>query len=143
MPYIYLDDIATADIAFQAASPSLEELFVAAADATINVMVEDLDVIAAKETRTFALENASLEMLLFNYLQEFIYYKDAESLMLRASKVSVKKEGGLYSLRGEAKGEPIDYSKYEIVVDVKAVTMHRFEVKEAGDGWEATVVLDI
>ncbi|MCK5215138.1 MAG: archease [Candidatus Omnitrophica bacterium] len=143
MPYIYLDDIATADIAFRATAESLEELFIAAADATVNVMVEDLDVIAAKEIRAFSLENVSLEMLLFNYLQEFIFYKDAESLMLRATEVSVKKAGDHYSLKGEAKGESIDYSKYEIIVDVKAVTMCQFEVKETAQGWESTVVLDI
>ena len=92
MPYQYLDDIATADIAFRATAESLEKLFIAAANAAVNVMVEDLNVIDPKETRTFSLENASLEMLLFNYLQEFIYYKDAESLILRAAEISVKKE---------------------------------------------------
>ena len=42
MPYEYLEDVATADIAFRAWEPTLEGVFVAAADATMNVMVEDL-----------------------------------------------------------------------------------------------------
>jgi len=29
------------------------------------------------------------------------------------------------------------------VVDVKAVTLHRFSVESADDGWEAFVILDI
>jgi SHS2 domain-containing protein len=29
------------------------------------------------------------------------------------------------------------------VVDVKAVTLHRFRVEQTPSGWEATVILDI
>ncbi|NTU48413.1 MAG: archease, partial [Syntrophobacteraceae bacterium] len=42
MPYEFLDDIATADVAFQAWGKTLEEMFVSACEATINVMVSDL-----------------------------------------------------------------------------------------------------
>ena len=42
MPYTYLEEIAIADIAFRATGKTQEELFAAAADATVNVMVEDL-----------------------------------------------------------------------------------------------------
>ena len=43
MPYRYLEDIATADVAFEARGKDLAELFMAAAEATMNVMVADLD----------------------------------------------------------------------------------------------------
>ena len=43
MPYTYLEEIAIADIAFRATGKTEEEVFAAAADATVNVMVEDLD----------------------------------------------------------------------------------------------------
>lgn len=68
MPYEFLEDVATADIAFQAWGKDLEELFQAAGDATINVMIEDLDTIEFKEQRVFSLENDALDMLLFNFL---------------------------------------------------------------------------
>ena len=42
MPYHYLDDVAIADIAFEAYGESKEEMFIAASDALMNVMVEDL-----------------------------------------------------------------------------------------------------
>ncbi len=79
MPYEYLEEIATADIAFRAWDPSLEGAFVAAADATMNVMVEDLASIRPVVEREIKIENESLETLLFDFLQEFIYYKDAET----------------------------------------------------------------
>jgi hypothetical protein len=42
MPYRFLEDIATADIAFEARGETLEEVFTAAAEATMNVMIESL-----------------------------------------------------------------------------------------------------
>jgi SHS2 domain-containing protein len=56
MSYQFLEDVATADIAFRAWGKDLPELFKAAGDATINTMIEDLDSIEPKETRTFSLE---------------------------------------------------------------------------------------
>ena len=75
MPYEYLEDVATANIAFRAWAPTLEGVFVAAADATMNVMVEELASIQPVVDRLITLENTSLEMLLFDFLQELIYQK--------------------------------------------------------------------
>ena len=48
MAYRYLEDIAIADVAFEAWGKSREALFRAAAEATLNVMVGDLDSVAPK-----------------------------------------------------------------------------------------------
>ena len=56
MSYTYLEDIAIADIAFLATGRTLEEVFLAAADATVNVMVEDLTTIQDKERVPIELE---------------------------------------------------------------------------------------
>ena len=92
MPYEFLEDVATADIAFSAWGKTLEETFRAAADATMNVMVEELDAIQPKEKRELRLENDQLDMLLFDFLQELIYYKDSEKLMLRIPQVRVQEK---------------------------------------------------
>ena len=76
MAYHYLEDFATADIAFEATGADLESLFAAAADATMNVMVENIGAIEARETRTIELENREVDMLLFDFLQELIYRKE-------------------------------------------------------------------
>ena len=88
MPYKFLDEIATADIAFEATGRDLPELFSDAADATMNVMIDNLDAIEARETRQIELSNDKLDMLLFDFLQELIYFKDAERLLLRVRHVS-------------------------------------------------------
>ncbi len=47
MPYKFLEEIGTADIAFEAVGRDLPELFRDAADATMNVMIDNLDAINA------------------------------------------------------------------------------------------------
>jgi SHS2 domain-containing protein len=142
MPYEYLDDIA-ADIAFKAWHEKLEQTFMNAAEATMNVMVEELDAIQPREHREIRLENDALDMLLFDFLQELIYYKDSESLLLRIRALRLEKADGRYRLRAQAGGEELDPDRHHTRVDVKAVTLHRFALEQTQRGWEATVVLDI
>lgn len=143
MPYEFLEDVATADIAFHAWAKDLEELFIAAGDATMNVMIDNLDAIALTETRTFSLENDELDMLLFNFLQEFIYYKDSELLLLRAQQVEISEKDGVHQLSAVTKGEKLDSDRHQQRVDVKAVTLHQFQLEKTDDGWTAMVILDI
>ena len=143
MPYRYIDDIATADAAFEARGSSAEELFISAADAVMNVMVENLDDIDRKERKSITCEAESHEMLLFHLLDELVYYKDAEQLFLRISQADIHRSGKLLRLAAQAYGEHIDPDKHELNVDVKAVTFHRFAVEQTSQGWKAVVVLDV
>ena len=143
MSYEFLEDIAIADIAFRAWGENLEELFKAAGDATLNAMIDNLDAIERQETRTFSLENEALDLLLFNFLQEFVYYKDSELLLLRAQQVQIEEKHGNYHLSAVAQGEKLDPERHEQRVDVKAVTLHRFQLEKIENGWTALVILDI
>lgn len=143
MSYEFLEDIAIADIAFRAWGENLEELFIAAGDATVNAMIDNLDAIELKETRTFTLENDALDLLLFNFLQEFVYYKDSELLLLRAQQVQIEEKNSEYHLSAVTQGETLDRDRHEQRVDVKAVTLHRFQLEKTDDGWTALVILDI
>jgi SHS2 domain-containing protein len=143
MPYRYLEDIATADVAFEAWGDTREEMFVAAADAAMNVMVSDLSAIARVERRILQVTAEELDLLLFELLQELIFYKDAERLLLRVPNVHIEPQPGQFSLRATAYGEEIDPEKHDLIVDIKAVTLHRFKVEQTPRGWEAIVILDI
>ena len=143
MPYHYLENIAIADTAFEAWGDTVEDMFVAAADATMNVMVGDLGSIRARERRHLHVEDAQIDMLLFQVLQELIYFKDAERLLLRILSVEIRQSEGQLAAAAEASGEQIDPERHDLIVDVKAVTLHRFRVERTHRGWEATVVLDI
>lgn len=144
MPYRYLEGIATADVAFQAWGKSIEEMFVEAAEATMNVMVEELAAIERRETVSLVMENGDLDMLLFDFLGELVYLKDARRLLLRVFNLAITSSDGLLELAVTLTGEKIDPSRHQLNVDIKAVTLHLFEVSQTDSGeWQATIVLDV
>jgi SHS2 domain-containing protein len=149
MPYRYLDDLTVADVAFEARGGTLEELFTSAWEATLQVMLEDPAALAARgstESRNITVEESSLELLLHSFLQEAIYYKDAEGLLLRIESCRVvegKEAGEPARLEARAVGEPIDPQHQRLGTDVKAVTFFRFSLTRDSCGWRATVVLDV
>jgi SHS2 domain-containing protein len=143
MAYRYLEEIGTADIAFEATGRDLPELFGDAADATMNVMIENLDAIEPRETRHIELSNGEIDMLLFDFLQELIYLKDAERLLLRVRDVQINEKNDEYFLKGKAVGEPLDAARHHQRADVKAVTLHDFSVEKENSSWKARVLLDI
>ena len=143
MPYAYADDIAIADLAFRAWGQTVEETFIAAAEATMHAMVEDLATIAPREQRTFELHEAQLDLLLVQFLQELLFYKDAQRLMLRVHAVQITAQDQGFTLQARTAGEPLDPAKHALGADVKGVTFHRLQVAQTPKGWEATVVLDV
>jgi SHS2 domain-containing protein len=145
MPFQYRGDIAHADIAFDAWGQTLEELFKAAADATLQVMVEDLTAVRPQVTVDCPITQDDAEMLLFDFLNELIFYKDARRLLLLPDQMKIAKlqDGGGYALQATLRGEEIEAGRHRLNTDVKAVTMHRFSVTQVVDGWRATVVLDV
>jgi len=143
MPYEFLEDVATADIAFRAWGGTLEETFIASAEATLNVMVEEIEAVRPKERRDLRVENDELDMLLFNFLQELIYYKDSEKLMLRTPGIRVHQNSKPFVVEAAAVGEVLAPDRHHPRVDVKAVTLHQFRLTRTGKGWEAFVILDI
>lgn len=143
MPYRVLEHIAVADTAFEATGTTLEELFRAAAEALLAVMVEEPEKVLSHARLDFTVLNDDYEMLLFDFLQELIFFKDARRLMLHAEEVRISETPEGIKAEVACGGEEIDTQRHSMVVDVKAVTMHRFSLEESDDGWRATVVLDV
>jgi SHS2 domain-containing protein len=143
MPYHYLEEFGTADIAFEATGRDLSELFRDTADATTNVMIDNIEAIRPRETRQIEFSNDKLDMLLFDLLQELIFLKDAERLLLRIRDVQIAERDGIYFVKAMAEGEPLDAEWHRQRGDVKAVTLHDFSVEQTEGGWKARVLLDI
>jgi SHS2 domain-containing protein len=130
-------------------APTLEGLFRSAAKAVTQTMVEDLATIRELEKREVHLYAASrevvpaMEELLHEYLQKIVFYKDAELLLLKPGDVEIIQGDSGYEVRAVLWGEPIDPLRHELQVDVKAVTLHRYQIRRTGHGWQAVVVLDV
>ena len=143
MPFRFTDEISAADVAFEAWGGSLEELFIASAAALLRTMVAAPEQISRQQKLTFRLEHAELDLLLFSFLQELIFYKDARRLLLHADKVQIEEQEGLFRLKAIVSGERIDAGRHRLLVDVKAVTLHCFQVALVDNLWKAVVVLDV
>ena len=91
------------------------------------------------------MENEKLENLLYDFLSEILFLKDSKYMVFKKVKASIKeaKEGELFKLKAALEGDTIDPNKQQLENDIKAVTMHMFEVKKEKDGYKAVVVVDI
>ncbi len=143
MPFRFHDDISTADVAFEAWGGTQEELFISSAAALLRTMAEAPEQVERRQELTIRLEHEELDLLLFSFLQELIFYKDARRLLLHADQVRIEERGGTFTLEAIVSGEEIDAVRHRPLVDVKAVTLHRFQVGYQGGVWKAAVVLDV
>ena len=143
MPYRFIDDIATADAAFEAFGNTLEEVFAAAAEALLAVMLMHPGALGAEKREVVELEAESAEMLLFDFLQELVFLKDRDRVLLRVNAMDLAASADGGRLRAVLTGERLDYARHELVVDVKEVTMHQFRLARVPGGWQARVVVDI
>lgn len=140
--YAFVDDV-TSDVHFRAHAASLEQLFAAAAEALLAVTLEDPRSVAAKLTESIRLEEPSLELLLLRFLNELVWLRDARGLLLRASSLAIREEGGVARLEGVLEGEPLERGRHALASEVKAATPHGLRVSRGAAGWEAEVTLDV
>jgi len=138
-----IEDVTCADVAVRISAGSVEDLFVRAAQSLLLVMLDHPEHVEGRECRNFSLAADEIEMLLHAFLSEFLFFKDAESLLLASETVKIDRCDGGYRLECDARGEIIDKKKHSFNVDIKAVTFHRLEVKNNYDGWTAMIVFDV
>lgn len=138
----YIPEIATADIGFEAFGKNLSQLFQNAGFAVEEAMVDIKDV-KPKISKKIKLDNEELEKLLFDFLNELVYIKDADLLLFSKIKCTVKESKSKFSLTAEMKGEKIDTKRHDLKNDIKAVTWHMFEVKKEKSAYKALVIVDV
>ncbi|MFH1275707.1 MAG: archease [Candidatus Woesearchaeota archaeon] len=136
----YLDH--TADILFEAEGKTLEELFEQCGLAVEESQV-DLDKVEPLEKKEWHSINPKVNALLFDFLDDLLFYKDAEQLIFSKFQVELKEVEGEYHFHVTAFGEKLNVDKHHPKVDVKAITMHMFQVKQTTSGWWAKVLIDI
>lgn len=143
LPYRFLEDMATADVAFEAWGETREELFTACAQALLGTMVDEPGLVERRQELAVTLHDDELDLLLYAFLAELVFYKDARRLLLHADEVLIAGAAGDFRLEALMRGEEIAPMRHRLLVDVKAVTMHRLRVVFEDNAWRATVVLDI
>ena len=142
--YKFLEDIAIADIAYDAYGKNLNELFENSALAIFELSAE-VKTIEPKKKLEIKLENKKLDNLLYDFLSEILFLKDSKYMVFRNVKVKIieNNKNKNFELKSTLEGDAINSEKQHLENDIKAITMHMFELKKVKNGYQARVVVDI
>lgn len=138
----FLEEIALADIAFEAEGESVEEVFRGATQALLESMANPSTVSDDWE-RAIERSDVDPSALLFEWLSEMVYWKDAAGVVYREAALTLTQEGEVWLLQARLIGAPVNYQTQELHADVKGVTKHLYELKQTGGRWKVRVVLDV
>jgi SHS2 domain-containing protein len=134
---------ATSDLAFVARGATCEQALVAATRALLAATVEEPEAVRATLRRDVTLEEPDLDLLLLRLLNELVYLRDAEGLLLFARRVRIEQGPHGPRLEAELAGEPWDAARHHPAGEVKAATAHGLALREGAGGWEARATLDV
>jgi SHS2 domain-containing protein len=143
MSYEILDGISRADIAYRVRGKNPPDLFQNGALALMAIMLENPESVLPAKSVQFDMKSSDLDLLYFDFLSEFIYYKDSQKMILIPASVDIRRSGDGYSLSCLARGENIDRTRHNFRADIKAVTLHNLSVMEENNEWTASVVVDV
>jgi len=139
--YKILEDEVKSDYAFEVIADSLSELFRGAGLATMEAMIIS-DKVEEKREWNFELRAQDEKMLLYDFLSELIYLKDAETVLFSDFNITIEDKGELV-LSCKAMGTEINWEEDLLLTDVKAVTMYEFKVEKIDENWYCHVILDL
>jgi len=139
--YNILTEEVKSDYAFEVFADSLPELFRGAGIAMMEAMIT-LENFKAKRVWEFELKAENLDLLLYDFLGELVYLKDVEVALFKDYEIIIEEDEG-HKLLCKAHGAIIDYEKDELLTDVKAVTMHKFELEKKENEWYCHVIVDL
>jgi len=138
----FLEDIALADIAFEAEGESIEDVFRGATQALLESMADPATVSGQWEHASERTE-VDPSALLFDWLSEIVYWKDAAGVVFREAPLNLTRRADVWFLRARLIGAPVDHGSQVLHADVKGVTKHLYELTQTGNRWKVRVVLDV
>ena len=150
----------TSDLRFVARGKTLEAAFAAAADALLAATLENPETVEARVEHEISLEEPDLELLLFAFLNELVYLRDARGWLLRVGEARIERSSPGASLWARLVGEPLDPARHRPAAEVKAATAHGLRVRPRaghvnaegipterpgadGSAWELWATLDV
>lgn len=139
--FAFLEHITQADSAIEVVGDDLDDVFATAARALAESMVDPASLTSERE-RDVALSADRLDLLLYDWLAELIYRKDADGEVFPCARVSVVGEGPC-RLTAHLRGGGLEPGTTVTRADLKAVTLHRFRLEPVDDGWRALFVVDV
>ena len=131
----------TADIGVEVTGRTRKELFVNAAEALFDVMIENkAGRVAAKQQKKITVEGTDVSDLLINFLREMLYLFNGEQFITRNCEII---EFTDKKLQARLTGESFNSKKHLIKTEIKAVTYSGVMVEKQKNGWRAKIIFDV
>ena len=138
----FLEDIALADLAFEAEGDSIEDVFQGATQALLETLA-DPKTVGASWQRQIVKTDVAPDDLLIEWLSEIVYWKDAAGVVFCEAPLRMICEHGRWKLEATLIGAPVDHTVQTLRNDVKGITRHLYKMAQEGPRWVARVVMDV
>ena len=129
----------TADLLVEARGTTLGEAFSNLAFGMFNT-ITPLEGISEKEEFSLEAKGQDLESLLFNLMDEFLYWNDVEFLVPKKIKIDLNLEN--FTASAKCIGERFSSETHEVGIAVKAVTFHMMDIRKVENIWIVRMVFD-
>ncbi len=126
MSYKFLDH--ATDAIIEVTAKNLKEAFAVAADAEINLTL-DQDRVEEEKEKEFSVSGKDLHYLLFNWLEEIPFVLITEGFAIKRLEFKIEEEDG-YRINAKAFGETLDIKKHNFKVEIKAPTFYDMEIRQ-------------
>lgn len=137
----------TADVGIEVSADSIEALFIDAAKGWKYCVIENspTEEQSKKEIRLSAI---SPEDLMVRWLNELNFYLTVKEWILHdVTQCQIESDGSgsntEWSGNFSINGEPLDYEKHEICIEIKSVTYHQLEIEEVSNRYKTRIIFDI
>ena len=130
----------TADIGVEVTGRTRKELFVNAAEALFDVMIENkTGEESKKQQKKITVEGADIADLLINFLREILYLFNGEKFItVRCEIIQFSNQ----ELQARLTGESFDRKIHLIKTEIKAVTYSGLTVDRVKASWRARIIFD-
>ena len=139
MSYRFLDH--ATDAIIEITAKNLKEAFLVAADAEINLMI-DQHTVKETDQREFSANGKDLHYLLFSWLEEIPFVLITQGFAIKRVEIDIQKNKD-FKINAKAFGEQLDVKKHNFKVEIKAPTFHDMVIRQGNTGVYMKFLLDL
>ena len=139
MSYRFLDH--ATDAIIEITAKNLKEAFLVAADAEINLMI-DQHTVKETDQKEFSANGKDLHYLLFSWLEEIPFVLITQGFAIKRVEIDIQKNKD-FKINAKAFGEQLDIKKHNFKVEIKAPTFHDMVIRQDSTGVYMKFLLDL
>jgi SHS2 domain-containing protein len=135
----------TADVGIKVYGKNLEQLFLNAARAMFEVMIEETkrkSIFQKEEQKKFLVNKraSGIEDVFVAWLSELLYLFSTEGLIMDKADIQALDSEHIYA---EVAGRIFNPDSCRVKTEIKAVTFHELKIEQTDKGYQAQIIFDV